>query len=99
MSRPLLHVVRSLNPVTGGPVEVVRLLVAAHAAMGVQSVVVTLDAPDSPWLENWPEAHVLGGRGGHGWTPKLGRWLRERAGEFSAVFVHGLWQWQGAGTW
>ena len=94
---PLLHVIRSLNPADGGPVEVVRLLCAAA---GGDVAVVTLDPPDAPWLAEWPSpVHALAGCGGYGWTPKLGRWLRARAGEFGGVFVHGLWQWPGAGTW
>ena len=97
---PLLHVIRSLNPADGGPVEVVRLLCAAHTAAGGRVEVATLDAPDAPWLAGWTvPVHGLDGRGGYGWTPKLGHWLRERAGGFGGVFVHGLWQWPGAGTW
>jgi len=99
VSLPLLHVMRSLNPADGGPAEVVRQLCAAHRALGTPAEVVTLDAPDAPWLKDWPGgAHALAGRGAYGWTPALGRWLRARADAFAGVFVHGLWQWQGAGA-
>jgi len=99
VSLPLLHVVRSLNPADGGPAEAVRQLCAAHRAQGTPAEVVTLDALDAPWLENWEGgAHALAGRGGYGWTPALGRWLGARPDAFAGVFVHGLWQWQGAGV-
>jgi glycosyltransferase involved in cell wall biosynthesis len=99
MSLPLLHVMRSLNPADGGPAEVVRQLCAAHRAAGTHAEVVTLDAPDAPWLKGWGGgAHALAGRGGYGWTPELVRWLRAREGAFGGVFIHGLWQWQGAGV-
>jgi glycosyltransferase involved in cell wall biosynthesis len=99
VSLPLLHVTRSLNPADGGPAEVVRQLCAAHRALGTPAEVVTLDAPDASWLKDWQGgAHALAGRGGYGWTPALARWLRARPGAFAGVFVHGLWQWQGAGV-
>ncbi len=99
MNRPILHVLHSLNPATGGPGEVVRQLCRAHAALGVTSEVVTLDAPEAFWLADWPVPVIaFRGRGGYGWTPTLGPWLRSQAERFAEVFVHGLWQWQGAGT-
>jgi glycosyltransferase involved in cell wall biosynthesis len=95
----LLHVLRSLNPADGGPAEVVRQICLAHAEAGEAAEVVTLDPPMAPWLAGWPvPIHALRGRGGYGWTPELEPWLRKRAVNFAGVFVHGLWQWQGAGT-
>jgi glycosyltransferase involved in cell wall biosynthesis len=99
MNRTLLHVVHSLDPAHGGPAEVVRQLCAAHTAMGVNSEVATFDTPDSPWLAGSPVAiHAFRGRGHYGWTSAFVRWLRAESKRFAAVFVHGLWQWQGAGT-
>jgi glycosyltransferase involved in cell wall biosynthesis len=84
MKRPLLHVVRSLDPAQGGPAELVRQLCAAHAEMGVDSKVASLDD--------------FRGLGKYGWAPSFEHWLRGRAEEYDGVFVHGLWQWQGLGT-
>jgi glycosyltransferase involved in cell wall biosynthesis len=92
----LLHIIRSLNPADGGPVEVVRLLCAAD----VNAKVLTLDAPDAPWLAGRAEVvGALAGRGGYGWTGALGPWLRTHAADYAGIFLHGLWQWQGAGSW
>jgi glycosyltransferase involved in cell wall biosynthesis len=99
MNPSLLHVVHSLDPAQGGPAEVVRQLCATHKAMGVNSEVATFDAPDAPWLAESPVAiHAFRGLGRYGWTSPFVRWLRAEAKRFAAVFVHGLWQWQGAGT-
>jgi len=99
VSLPLLHVVRSLNPADGGPAELVRQLCAAHEALGRPAEVVTLDPPGASWLADFPaQTHALHGRGGYGWTPQLKPWLRSREGAFAGVFLHGLWQWQGAGV-
>jgi len=99
MNRVLLHVLRSLDPAQGGPSEIVRQLCVAHAAIGVTSEVATFDAPQAPWLADWPASvHAFGGYGRYGWSPGFPPWLRSQADRFAAVFVHGLWQWQGAGT-
>jgi glycosyltransferase involved in cell wall biosynthesis len=96
----LLHIVRSLNPATGGPVEAVRQLVLAQAEAGGRADVLTLDPPGAPWLAGWPgEAEALGGIGGYGFTPALDHALRASSAASGGIFVHGLWQWQGAGTW
>lgn len=96
----LLHVVHSLDPARGGPSEFVRQLCVAHGAMGVRPEVATLDAPHVRGLATWPApVHAFYGQGNYGWTPAFVRWLRAFAEDFACVFVHGLWQWQGIGTW
>ena len=96
MNRPLLHVVRSLDPAQGGPAELVRQLCVAHAAIGVRSEVATFDALPAA---DWPApVHAFRGLGKYGWAPSFKHWLRAHAAEYEGVFVHGLWQWQGMGT-
>lgn len=96
----MLHILHSLNPADGGPAIGQRQVCASYANTGDRAEVVTLDPPDAPWIAEWPvPVHALGGRGRYGWTPRLPEWLRRNAERFSCAFVHGLWQWQGAGTW
>lgn len=96
----LLHVVHSLDPARGGPSEFIRQLCVAHDAMGVRPEVATLDAPYVERLSTWPApVHAFYGQGNYGWSPAFVRWLRALADDFECVFVHGLWQWQGIGTW
>ncbi len=99
MKKAMLHVHHSLNPADGGPSEGQRQVCSCYAATGNAAEVVTLDSPDAPWLDRWPvPVHALGGSGKYGWTPALPQWLEENRHRFSCAFVHGLWQWQGAGT-
>lgn len=95
MTRPLLHVLHSLDPARGGPAELVRQLCIAHAAMGVPSEVATFDRAGVSWPT---PVQVFPGRGNFGWAPDFPRWLRAHAQDFAGIFVHGLWQWQGLGT-
>lgn len=95
MTRPLLHVLHSLDPARGGPAELVRQLCIAHTAMGVASEVATFD----PAGASWPTpVHAFPGRGNFAWAPDFTNWLRAHVKDYEGVFVHGLWQWQGIGT-
>ena len=102
MKGPLLHIISSLDPRGGGPAEVIRQLgPVLERDHGWTSRVVTLDAPDAPWLPDFPiETVALGpARSGYRYAPKLVPWLRAHAAEAAAVIVHGLWQYPGFGTW
>lgn len=96
----MLHILHSLDPADGGPSEGQRQICASYARTGDLAEVVTLDPPDAPWSSRWTvPVHGLGGLGHYGWTARLPEWLRANRHRFSCVFIHGLWQWQGAGTW
>jgi glycosyltransferase involved in cell wall biosynthesis len=93
----ILRVAASMDPAYGGPPHGVRASIRAMAEMGVENEVVCCDAPDTEWIgrDAFP-LHALGpGRFGFSYTPRLGPWLRENAGRFHAVVVHGMWQWPG----
>ncbi len=99
MARPLLHVIRSLEPATGGPGELVRQLCATHHAMGVRTEVATLDKTDASRAKDWPApVRAFDGCGNYGWSLAFTHWLHSHAEDYAGVVVHGLWQWQGAGT-
>lgn len=97
----LLRSIRSVNPRMGGPIEGIKQVSAIHAAAGHTVEIVSLDAPDDPWVRGCPvRTHALGpGRGGYGYTPALVPWLREHAPEFDAVIVNGIWQYNSFGVW
>jgi glycosyltransferase involved in cell wall biosynthesis len=93
----ILRVMASMDPAYGGPPHGIRASIRALAEMGVENEVVCCDAPDADWIgrDAFP-LHALGpGRFGFSYTPRLGPWLRENAGRFDAVVVHGMWQWPG----
>jgi glycosyltransferase involved in cell wall biosynthesis len=103
MQRPLrlLNIIRSVDTVHGGPAEGVRQLVRGIRAGGHESAVITLDAPGSDCLLDFPTTlHALGpAYGNWGYTPRLVPWLRMHAPRFDGVIAHGLWQYQTFGAW
>ena len=98
----LLHVVRTLNPETGGPSESVRMFARAHQRAGNEVEIATLDGPgDGPAgdayrnLVNCP-VHACGpARANYFYSPRLDRWLRENRQRFDGVIVNGVWQYHG----
>lgn len=93
----ILHLIVSVDPKSGGTVEGVRKLYGAHVDMGHPGDVLCLDAPDAPFVQEFPgTVHALGPvRSTFGFTPALVPWLRTNAGRYDAVIVHGLWQYPG----
>ncbi len=101
----LLHVIASMNPADGGPVEgILRQAEVTRDACACE--VVCLDQPDAPWLETTPlTVHALGGSGAwpqplRHWrySPLLAPWLRENVGRYDAVIVNGLWNYAAFGA-
>ncbi|MDR3380617.1 glycosyltransferase [Cupriavidus basilensis] len=97
----ILHLLSSIDPSLGGPVECVRQGSAQLVAQGHRVEVLSLDPPDAPYLADFPlPLHVLGpARGYYHYSPRLVPWLREHAQEFDAVIINGLWQYHGFGAW
>jgi glycosyltransferase involved in cell wall biosynthesis len=101
MKNRQLHVIRTLNPEEGGVAEVVKQLTAAADRLGQSSEIVTLDAPDSAWLNGFAcTIHSLGpARFTYGYAPLYNRWLASNAQRFDSVLVHGIWQYPSLATW
>jgi glycosyltransferase involved in cell wall biosynthesis len=96
-----LHLIRSLNPAGGGPVENIKQLASVMAKMGHHTEILTLDAPDASWIRDFPfPVHVVGpGTGTYGYARKLVPWLLKHASAYDAVFVRGIWQYHSLGCW
>lgn len=96
MSLKLLHVVRSLRRETGGLAEAVRNFSLAQRQRGDEPTIVSLDPADAG-----EESVVVLGESseGYGFAPRYSPWLRQHAASFDLIAVHGLWQYQGFGTW
>jgi glycosyltransferase involved in cell wall biosynthesis len=97
----VLHVLPSINPAQGGPVEAVRSFTGAMVQDGVSAEVLTLEAPRPAWTSGWSvPIHSLGStRTYYLFTPHLGPWLDRNHRAYSAVIVHGIWRYSSAGTW
>lgn len=90
--------VSSLDPAFGGVSEAVRQYCIASRQAGDHAFeVATLDAPGSPWLENFPAAvHALGpGYSNYCYAPRLAPWLRKCLAGYDVAVSHGIWQHHG----
>jgi glycosyltransferase involved in cell wall biosynthesis len=97
----LLHILPSVNPKGGGPMEGVRQRGIRLLQLGHEVEVVTLDRPDADFVREFPlTVHGLGpSRGGYGYNPKLVPWLLGHAKDYDAVIVNGLWQYHSFAAW
>jgi glycosyltransferase involved in cell wall biosynthesis len=97
MKMAILHLIRSLDPALGGPVEYLKRVAIAQKEMGVHASILTLDRPEPAWIRNLPVSVLECGhsRGTYGFNSSLERKLCEISGSFDAVVVHGLWQFHG----
>jgi glycosyltransferase involved in cell wall biosynthesis len=96
----ILHLLNTIDPAFGGPVEAARQC-AAGAPEGVSIEVLTLDPDASKWAHQWPVRIHLAGKcfTRYRYTPRLVPWLREHGSRFDAVVVHGIWHYQTVGAW
>ena len=98
----ILHVIASVNPKNGGPIEGIHQLVIAFSKTNVQITVVCTDPPDAPWLASIRSINVIATGPaylGYSFCPKLLPWLRANVSLFDVVVVNGLWQYSGFAVW
>ena len=97
----ILHVISSVNPAGGGPIEGLSQLSAANQRHGHVVDVVSMDDPESPWVKSCPvKCHALGPAWlGYRYTSKLLPWLKAHRGEYDVVVVNGIWQYGSFATW
>jgi len=109
----LLHVICSVNPETGGPVEVILSAASVLEAQGCKQEIISLDSP----LDSWTRTvalphHAMGIRNSrylarrkkipwlrYGYMPHFVPWLKENANRFDMIIVHGLWNYAALGSW
>lgn len=97
----ILHVISSIDPAMGGPIEGIKQFTRVHHAHGRDVEVASIDSPSDPWVREAPfKVHALGPGYTHWrYTPRLYPWLREHHDAYDAVVVNGLWQYGGYATW
>lgn len=102
MSLRILHVISSVNPEGGGPIEGLTRLAGVHQRLGRTVEVACLDDPDAPWVRDFPiPCHALGpgGFGNYKYCERLLPWLKANHGRFDVVFVNGIWQYHAFAVW
>jgi glycosyltransferase involved in cell wall biosynthesis len=97
----ILRSSHTVNPAHGGPIESIKQSSAALLRRGHEVEIVSLDAPDDPWVRQAPiPVHALGpGRTSYGYAPRFSSWIKEHRAHFDAVIVHGIWQYSSFGVW
>jgi glycosyltransferase involved in cell wall biosynthesis len=89
----ILHVISSIDPATGGPVEGLRQRCAIYRTGGYDVEVASLDSPEFVATCDFP-AKLIGlgpGRGTYAYSPYAMAWLKENVSRFDVVFVNGVW--------
>lgn len=96
----LLHVIHSLNPAGGGPIEGLKQLAGAMTELGHETEILSLDAPGSAWVRELRiPVYPMGHGGSYGYTRRFVPWLRSCAAKYDAVIVRGIWQYHSLGCW
>jgi glycosyltransferase involved in cell wall biosynthesis len=96
----ILHVISSVDPRGGGPVEGIKQRGIYLQAQAHQIEVLSLDAPDATFVRDFPlPVHAVGPSiSGYAYCRGLAPWLRAHAARYDHVIIHGLWQYHGACT-
>jgi glycosyltransferase involved in cell wall biosynthesis len=97
----VLHVIRSVDPKGGGPIEGVRQYGSRLLEMGHSVEVVSLDDPAADFVAAFPlKVHALGpAKNKYGYNRGLVSWLKARARSYDRVIVNGLWQYHSFAAW
>jgi glycosyltransferase involved in cell wall biosynthesis len=97
----ILHVIPSVHPAGGGPIEAVTRLGVEYERLGSEVEVLTLDDPQADCLRTFPlRCHPMGpAHLKYGYSSKLVPWLREHAASFDLVVVNGVWQYTSFAVW
>lgn len=92
-----LHIIPTTNPTYGGPIEGLKQTVGVHIAEGFDTHIICMDAPDAPWLADFPYPVIALGPSdkSYAYSRKLLPWLRANADKYDAVVIHGIWQYPG----
>jgi glycosyltransferase involved in cell wall biosynthesis len=93
----ILHVIASMDPLTGGPCQGIRNSNNELTKLGVDREVVSLDDPGAPFLgKDLFPVYALGpGKTRWCYNPKLFKWLLHNIPRFDVVIVNGLWLYHG----
>ncbi len=97
----ILHIISSVNPLSGGIIECRQQEGEALTRAGHIVEFVSVDAPDDAWVAACPlKTHALGpARLGYAYSPRLVPWLRANTGGYDSIIVNGLWQFPTFAAW
>ena len=93
----ILHIIRSVDPEGGGPIEGVLQLSRVNIEHCYQIEIISLDDPSAPFIKECPlTVHAVGpGKGTYGYSNKFKPWLVAHAQDYDAFIINGIWQYHG----
>ena len=96
-----LHILPSIDPKGGGPMEGVRQYGLQLKTIGHVVEVVTLDDPAAAYIADFPlKVHAMGpSLTNYRYSSKFIPWLKENVRHYDYVVVNGLWQYHGFAAW
>jgi glycosyltransferase involved in cell wall biosynthesis len=97
----ILHVISSVNPVGGGPIEATNQFCTAMSSDGHHSEIASLDAPEAPFVKQSPvPVHALGpSKTKYAYSSRFVPWLVANRPNYDIVILHGIWQYHSFATW
>ena len=97
----LLRVIRRIDPESGGPIEGLLRTSEVLLQDGHEVEIVCLESEKEAAQQNLPFPVIALGRGigRYSFNPRLTTWIKENAGRFDAVVLHGLWNYSSFGAW
>ena len=93
----ILHVISTINPHYGGPIEGVNQLSRAYNELGIELEVCSNDSPEDEWVKNSKLKVIPLGPSSlsYGYNSRLIPWLKSHCSDYTAVIVNGLWEYIG----
>lgn len=93
----ILHIIGSMDPVSGGPCQGIRNLDSEMKKSNVERAVVCLDDPKNSFIGNDSFPVYALGTGITSWhySKKLKPWLHKHLQDFDIIIVNGLWLYPG----
>jgi len=97
----ILHIISTMDPKAGGPVEGVSQMAKVHSRNGVHVEVLCSDDPSSDFLKKLAmKSNPIGkGIGIYSLNFHMIPWILKNAKKFDAVIVNGIWQFHGLAAW
>ncbi len=109
----ILHVIATVNPEYGGPIEGIFASAAALLENGCDREILSLDIPSDPWVRTCPLPVYPQGDSNprylawrrkvpwlrYGYSPNFIPWLKENAKRYDAIVINGLWNFTSLAAW
>lgn len=97
----ILHVISSVDPSGGGPVEGVKQIGAILTGQGHGVELASLDPPTASYVKEFPlPVHPLGpATSQYAFSSRFVPWMRANRSRYNVVVVNGIWQYHSFGAW